>query len=177
MAPAPHPLPLHLPPSGSAANCLWSVTACEPTQAAAYVGDDGLIALTHMHIHANNKKRMPHAALGAIAVEGGEAWILRAQDIPGNGGLFPGGPHMRPEQLQAVSGAGAGAALALLDPRQALYMARFSGRYQEGAWLAVGGGAGLVRLMRVSAEAVAPTSEQVLCRKGRPPKARPRGRR
>jgi hypothetical protein len=96
----------------------------------------------------NRRHQKPAAAVSAIAVDGaGEAWLLAAEQLPGNAGLYAGGAMHRGGDGAAES---AGRRGVLHDPRQALFGAAFSPNVVGGACqLAAGGAAGLVRVHRM----------------------------
>lgn len=128
-----------------------SLSYCAPAAIVAYCGESGVLGLAQLDPLVNIRQRRPHVALSGIAVDGNEAWVLRAEDIPGNGGLYngsAGGTSRRGGGGGSESG-GAGAC-PLIDPRQTLYCVRFSPNVTSGArWVAAGGAAGLMRLHRV----------------------------
>jgi hypothetical protein len=120
-----------------------------PTPTAPPAGDDALIGIAPLLDQPNCRKRGAHAALGAIAVADGRAWVLRAQDIKGNGGLYLGASKAA-KAAKPVPRNAAGTPGAMLDERQAVHALAFAECRGGSTWLAAGNAAGFVRLMRVS---------------------------
>jgi hypothetical protein len=65
----------------------------------AYVSDGGLLGLMPLEPATGEPRhRKSHAALSGMAVAEDQLWLLRAQEIPGNGGLYfngeGGGVHV-----------------------------------------------------------------------------------
>jgi hypothetical protein len=55
----------------------------------AYVSDGGLLGLMPLEPATGEPRhRKSHAALSGMAVAEDQLWLLRAQEIPGNGGLY-----------------------------------------------------------------------------------------
>lgn len=142
----PRPCPLNAGrPAGFDPAPVWAVTYHPTQRAAAYCGDSGILGLVPVEPPLVNRRHAkPAAALSAIAVDAGDAWVLTADMLPGNAGLYPGGANHRDAPLPP------GGRGTLADPKQALHAAAFSPNCCGGAAaLAAGGAVGLVRVHRV----------------------------
>lgn len=169
--------------SGSCGN-VWGLSASLDMAVVAYVSDGGLVGLMPLEPTTGEPRhRKSHAALSAMAVDDNQLWLLTANEIPGNGGLYVNGGCGR-ACLQCCSGSTTSGCCRVLDkdtpccccaavgkdarraeaepvvvdplphPDQVLYAVAFSPNHRGRAMLAAGGGAGVVRLHAVSAEVV-----------------------
>ncbi|GBF89613.1 hypothetical protein Rsub_02331 [Raphidocelis subcapitata] len=130
---------------------VWSVTMHPAARVAAYCGDSGVLGLVPIEPPVSSRRHQkPAAAVSAVAVDGGDAWLLDYRQLSTtNAGLYEGGAHHRPA-APAAEAAEAARRGTLLDPRQALFAAAFSPNAVGGAaFLAAGGAAGLVRVHRL----------------------------
>jgi hypothetical protein len=106
----------------------------------AYGGEAGVLgAFATDCMTSDGRVKLGHAALGAIIVDQGEIWLLRPDQIDGNGGLQLGGRASRPPRLVGQ----------LSHMLQVLFSVRFSRNLWGWALLASGGAAGMVRIQRV----------------------------
>ena len=129
--------------AGDNAQCVWSIDECPDIPVLAYAGDTGIIgAFTTDCMTSDGRVKLGHAALGAVVVAGEEMWLLRPDQIEGNGGIQLGGRATRPTRPVGQ----------LSDPLQVLYSVRFSRNLWGWSLLASGGAAGLVRVQRVGFE-------------------------
>lgn len=71
---------------------MWGLSASLDMAVVAYVSDGGLVGLMPLEPTTGEPRhRKSHAALSAMAVDDNQLWLLTANEIPGNGGLYVNG--------------------------------------------------------------------------------------
>jgi hypothetical protein len=89
-------------PGGGTA-CLWAIDCCRGAPLAGYCGEEGIVGLMAVQHELDARRRMPHAAIGALrCVPGGGLRVYTADEVPTPSGLYGGGGAYRKPAVRSV---------------------------------------------------------------------------